>query len=596
MSSHQSLARALADLAPNSEQSIAAHEKGHCVVLAGPGSGKTKTLTTAIARALIEDVPEPRGVACITYNNECAGELEERLAKLEITSSDRCFIGTVHSFALTQVISPYARCIEGLLPNDYRVATRAQCRAVVEVAYAEVFGGPDDPHARWRFAEEKRRRDVDRSLPAWRDENPELADFVDVYEAELRREGLIDFDDMPLIAFRMIRENQWIRDALRARYPVLFVDEYQDLGHALHELVLLLCFHAGIRLFAVGDADQSIYSFTGANPQLLLELTARPDVRTVRLRFNYRSGAKIIRASLGALGEERDYRGVDGAPEGDLRFRSVPGGLDQQAQLIAKEIVPELLAEGVPPEQIAVLYRAAWLGDKVAQALEEAEIPFIRTDANALIKRNSRFARFIEACAQWVTGGWREADPRYDWLLREACRLVYGGRFSDSEEQEISRSFIAFLRSSIDGTDSTHGWLLRFHAELASHWMQLCRNVQQEWDECLDLAKRMDPKTGSDVPLNILSGRIEGCGRVTLSSLHSAKGREFDAVVLFGMNDGDLPNWRDKQTPRAMREARRLFYVGVTRPRRILSVVYQKKNHSPWLVELYERSRPADEV
>ena len=164
--------------------------------------------------------------------------------------------------------------------------------------------------ARCSWAAEKRRRDVDRALPTWRTQNPELADFIEAYEAELRRKGLIDFDDMPLLAFKMIKDHGWIRDALRARFPILFVDEYQDLGHALHELVLLLCFQSGIRLFAVGDADQSIYGFIGANPELLRDLTARSDVTTLRLRFNYRSGAKIIRASLGALGEERDYRGV----------------------------------------------------------------------------------------------------------------------------------------------------------------------------------------------------------------------------------------------------------------------------------------------
>ena len=95
------------ELKKNPEQLAAVQEKGHCIVVAGPGSGKTKTLTVAMARALMEDVIDPRGVACITYNNECAIELETRLTKFGISSSDRNFIGTVHSFALTQVIAPY---------------------------------------------------------------------------------------------------------------------------------------------------------------------------------------------------------------------------------------------------------------------------------------------------------------------------------------------------------------------------------------------------------------------------------------------------------------------------------------------------------
>ncbi|QHC37460.1 ATP-dependent helicase [Komagataeibacter xylinus] len=591
MSNRKALAEALAELDRNLEQGVAVRERGHCIVLAGPGSGKTKTLTTAMARALIQDVVDPRGVACITYNNECAIELEIRLARLGIHASERSFIGTVHSFALTQVITPYARCIPGLLPAEFRVADTVERRAAVEIAYRSVFGEDQfNPHDRWKFAEEKRRRNVDRALPDWRGQNPELAQFIEAYETELRNRGLIDFDDMPLIAFRMIQSHAWIRDALRARFPVLFVDEYQDLGHALHELVLLLCFEGGMRLFAVGDADQSIYGFTGANPELLQSLLARPDVREVRLRFNYRSGAKIIRASLGALGEERDYRGLDDAPEGDLAFWTVKGGHDAQAGAIAASVLPKLL-ERYPHEEVAILYRAAWLGDKVAAALDEQAIPYVRTDGNALIKRSSRLARFVESCASWVTGGWHEADPPYARLLGQALALVFDGRVSDAEEQTVSRQLIAFLRSGIGASDSAHVWLQRFSCELLAPWRKVARNPQQEWEVLADLISRTNPTQDKDMPLNVFAGRIEGSGRVSLSTLHSAKGREFDAVILFGMNAGDIPSNRDKKSPGSLREARRLFYVGVTRPRKELAIVFQERNYSPWVAELSRRGK-----
>lgn len=591
VSNHLALTRALTELARNQEQWDAARELGHCVVLAGPGSGKTKTLTTAMARALMDDVLDPRGVACITYNNECAAELETRLAKFGIRSADRNFIGTVHSFALTQIISPYARCIDGLLPPNFGVATYQQTRAAVEVAHKMVFNDEDDPHVRWRFAEEKRRRDVDRSLPSWRGLNPELANFIEAYEAVLRGGGLIDFDDMPLIAFRVIKDHQWIRDALRARFPVLFVDEYQDLGHALHELVLLLCFDGGIRLFAVGDGDQSIYGFTGANPELLQSLTLRADVRTIRLRFNYRSGSKIIRASLGALGEERDYRGIDGAPDGNLNFYAVKGDHSAQAQYIATVIVPALYNSGITFDQIAILYRAAWLGDKVAEALGDCDLAFVRTDSNALIKRNSPLARFLEDCASWVTGGWAKADPAYSRLLRQALRIVYGGRYSAEEEQALSLQLIGFLRSGIDGGETANTWLARLNNDLITPWKAVARNSHQEWDVCFELLIRTNPAEGKDIDLNVFCGRLEGTGRITLSTLHSAKGREFDAVILFGINDTDIPSARDKQSARSLREARRLFYVGVTRPRKELCLVYRENHHSPWVAELYNRSQ-----
>lgn len=591
MPNHEALVRALDNLRRNPEQLEAAHTTGNCVVLAGPGSGKTKTLTTAMARTLVQDIAEPRGVACITYNNECSIELEDRLARIGIESGGRVFIGTVHGFALSQVLAPYARCVPEVLPTGFRVASTQEMRSAVEFAHEEVFGSWGDPHSRWGFAAEKRRRDVDRRLPAWRDRNPELADFIEAYESRLRALGLIDFDDMPLLAYRMIRDYAWIRTAMRARFPVLFVDEYQDLGHALHELVLLLCFDAGVRLFAVGDVDQSIYGFTGANPELLDGLTQRPDVRTVRLRFNYRSGARIIRASLGALGEERDYCGIDGAPDGELSFWPVTFGHSQQAQHIVDTIVPALTAKGFAPDQIAVLYRTAALGDTVAASMESAGVPMVRADKNALVKRSSRLARFVEACADWVTGGWSEANPPYNRLLRLAMSLVYTGQVNEAQEQAISAQLIAFLRMGINANETTNEWLRRLCRELVGPWRAVSTNEHQEWEVCSEMVVKTDPGQGRDMPLNVFSGRIEGSGRITLSTLHSAKGREFGAVVMFGINRGDMPSRFDRRTERTLREARRLFYVGVTRARREVCLVYQEAHHSPWVAELYNRSQ-----
>jgi DNA helicase II / ATP-dependent DNA helicase PcrA len=100
-----------------------------------------------------------------------------------------------------------------------------------------------------------------------------------------------------------------------------------------------------------------------------------------------------------------------------------------------------------------------------------------------------------------------------------------------------------------------------------------------------------DPAQDLDIPLAHFAGRIEGTGRINLTTLHSAKGREFDAVVMYGINSNEFPSYRDRKSPSALRDARRSFYVGVTRPRKELSLVYQEHHHSPWLVELFERSQ-----
>ena len=126
MSDKTSYLLAAQSLRTNAGQWAAYESLGHCVVLAGPGSGKTKTLTIKMARLLAEDVAEPRGVACITFNNECARELESRLSDLGVEPGRRIFIGTVHSFSLTQIILPYARVARLGLPDDFHVATKSE--------------------------------------------------------------------------------------------------------------------------------------------------------------------------------------------------------------------------------------------------------------------------------------------------------------------------------------------------------------------------------------------------------------------------------------------------------------------------------------
>lgn len=589
MSNHSTLQQALSELEKNKEQFEAVQCKSHCVVLAGPGSGKTKTLTTAIARTLYEDVIAPRAIACITYNNECAIELETRLSKLGVETTGTNFIGTVHSFALTQIIMPYSRCVSIEIPEDFKIANSNECRIAIENAYKTIYNDSGNPHDKWKFAEEKRRREVDRTLPNWKSNNRELAEFIEEYEKELRKLDLIDFDDMPIIAFKMIKENSWIRGALEARFPILFVDEYQDLGYALHELVLLLCFNGKIRLFAVGDADQSIYGFTGANPELLESLAQRADVQSIQLQFNYRSGTKIVKASASALNEDRNYHSPVGTPEGEIIFNPVNGDLDEQAYFIVNDLLAELNSKGYTNENIAILYRAAWLGNKLVEALEDNHIPYHRTDGLSLIKRSSKFARFIEDCAKWVSEGWKVAEPTFSKLHKQALNLVYSNQYTQNEEQTLRIQLINFLQKSITVEETTNEWLLRFQLELIIPWKIVCRNNFQEWDICSELIDKTSPASNKDITLDLFAGKTEGSGRINLTTFHSSKGREFDAVILFGVNNDVIPSWRDKQTPKGLKEARRLFYVAVTRPKSLLHLVFQEKNHSAFLVDFYKK-------
>ena len=311
--------------------------------------------------------------------------------------------------------------------------------------------------------------------------------------------------------------------------------------------------------------DQSSYGFNGSNPALLEGLSKRPTSGASWLRFNYRSGAKIIRASLGALGEDRDYRGLDDVPEGELTFWKVRGDLDLQAAAIAATVLPNLLARH-SPEEVAILYRAAWLGDKVAGARRQ-EIPI----SAPTITLWSSGIRLLRASWRGAPSGRLAARakptrPSRACFAKRWCS-VYGRWARVAQEQALSLQLIAFLRSSIDLGETAHVWLTRLYRDLVQPWRAMSRNPQQDWDACLDLVAKTNPAKGKDMPLSTFAGRVEGSGRLNLcSTFHSAKGREFDAVILFGMNSGDIPSKRDRASAASLREVRRLFYVGVTPP------------------------------
>lgn len=582
--------RAAKDLRLNDKQWQAYESAGHCVLLAGPGSGKTKTLTIKLARIFSEDVEDPRGIACITYNNECARELETRLDAFGIATGGRVFIGTVHSFSLTQVLLPYAKAAGLGLPDNFAVATRRQARLALETAHAKVIRGAENPQT-WEFRlGGHRRRFLNRNVEAWKTLDPQLTKLVEAYEAELRKMGVIDFDDMPLLALRALTEHTWLRKAISAKYPILVVDEYQDLGRALHAMVMGLCFGAGIRLFAVGDIDQSIYGFTGANPELLHKLSERDDVETVRLGLNYRCGSQIVTASEYVLGEKRGYRAPEGAHEGTIYFHPRNGGYAGQARYLFEQLIPEIRARrpDLNLGEIAVLYPAAFIGDEVASAAADNGYAVIRTDGNALYPRGSRLMRWLEQCAMWCCGGWRSGQPKVSQVIAEGGRLfreVLGG---EEDRMEFQRLLIATLWDRRDETIGLHDWLIDMRDEIIRPNVARSRSLADELEILNTFVGRLGHKGDvEDFPLGEFAGIGTGLDRINLSTLHSAKGREFDVVILFGIEEGRLP--RNNASEADVREARRLFYVGFTRARYEIHLTYAQSNPSRFVTEVKNR-------
>ena len=554
----------------NRGQRAAYESTGNCVVLAGPGSGKTKTLTIKMARMLNEDIRSPRGVACLTFNNECVRELRRRLEKLGVEERHNVFVGTVHSFCLNHVLLPFARLAGLTLPEPLAVADSNKQDELLTQALLK-----RGIHRRVSYAradmDSYRRTHLDRAHTSWQDD-PRMAALIETYEEMLRAEGFIDFDDMALFGLRLIEEHVWVRRILYSRFPILIVDEYQDLGAPLHRIVLQLCFNAGARLFAVGDPAQSVYGFAGAKPELLLELPRREDVQTVELDLNYRCGRSIVSGSLTVLGEDHDYRAA-GEHEGIINFHECTGGLDDQARYVCESVIPAALAgaKGRTLGDVAVLYNDYRDAAAITTAVKRANFKYVGGDKQVRY-RSTPLTRWLEDCAAWCAGGWQDGIPRISSLIRYWLFLHRESQVH-IDERVARRKLVDFLMAHRRPEMPLREWfgdlmLAGLSEVVGSHLILRDEATSlREIGEAIADADRL-----GEYDLTAFGGLRGSKEHLNLVTLHSSKGLEFDVVVMMGMDQGRIP--RADATPGNRLQSRRLFYVGLTRAKREVHIIY----------------------
>jgi DNA helicase-2/ATP-dependent DNA helicase PcrA len=590
--------KASEELRDNPGQWAAYESVGHCVVLAGPGSGKTKTLTIKLARMLAEDVKAPRGIACITYSNECARELRRRLQDLGVEENDRVFIGTIHSFSLKNVLAPFASTAGIKITQPIKVATQAEQRKAFEGAVTRVLGESANAHQFKVPIDAYRRTHLDRSAADW-NEHADFAAVITDYEMRLRSAGLIDFDDMMLIGLALVESHEWVRRALAAKFPILAVDEYQDLGVPLHRMVMSLCFRATVRLFAVGDADQSIYGFTGAKPELLRQLSERKDVTAVTLPFNYRSAPEIVAAAEAALGEQRGYSATTDS-KGIVDIHYFENGLQEQANAIIEELIPAALERDKKRKlgDVAVIYTDLYDGNLVSGFATEAGLEFVRIDSGAPIPATP-LIRWLQDCAVWCAGGWQRAQPKLRGLISSWFR------FNPSIDRTldlrlIQSGLVRYLFANRDPDKPLRIWLEGLAQELLRPAFDREGTLREEEKNVTALLGLTDKgKELENATIATFSGKGGSPNHLNLITFHSAKGLEYDVVFLLGMDQGRLPSWRDNTTEK-IAEARRRFYVGVTRAKREVHLTYSgftenqngyrfNNGPSPLLIELQKR-------
>jgi DNA helicase II / ATP-dependent DNA helicase PcrA len=560
------LASAIAELRENERQWEAFTTIGDCAVLAPPGSGKTKLLTTRLAYDLVsEAIPPPQGAACITMTNEAAGELRRRFAALGVLARPNVTVGTVHAFALSSIVGPYARATGRPELADARLASNGEKDAAFQRAFAAVLDAGDNRITAHATMEKVRR------LADYSGDNllggPDIARLARRYESELQKVGTYDFNDLMRHAVEMVQEHEWLRRMLIATYPHLYVDEYQDLPPTLDALVRALAFDQTVdaTLFAVGDPDQAINGFMGTRPELLVELAALPGVTRVDLELNYRCGQDIVQASLRALGQERNVRGVNDG--GDIVIEAAADGPDAQRER-AVALVRDALDEGVPYEQITVLAQATEERDLIVDALRANEIPvFARSDRDY---GATPVTMAIETLALYAATDPPPAEDLADLLDTWQTVLL----------ESIDHSAITAIVDLITTTsaDSAAGEFVQALTKLGLQELVEDPGSSQDGRQLERMRVALAPggELGA-LTVKDLADRARAKGRVMAATIHGIKGLEFDVVIVCDCEEGRMPHWgsiKGADPKTAIAGDNRKFYVSLTRARHRVHLVW----------------------
>ncbi|MCD0483437.1 ATP-dependent helicase [Streptacidiphilus sp. ASG 303] len=572
----------------NPAQRMAAMHNGDLVVRAGPGSGKTRTLVARVGYLLESEISRYRGVAALTYTRHAAQEIVDRLDRLSVRPGRRLTAGTVHSWCLSAVLRPYSYLVGLPSPDESKLVDDKSGEWITLLQRCfDVAGALENPRYEKAAITRLRRRIAAGYEVQADDPMTQAAILVD---RELERRGWIDFDAMVSRSLKIINENPKIARLIVSRYPSLVVDEYQDLGPVLHRLVVTLRDEFDIQVSAFGDVDQAVMGFTGAEPEFLNELSSKDKFETISLPLNYRSGQAIISASQAVLNESRPYQATpDREDLGSIELAYVEdGGLWDHSNAVM-EYIDEFLASGFPCHQIAVLYpRKGPLLDALLYAFKQSSHAYVHEGDESLPR--SDLTDFIRTCAARTFSGFqpigslaekdasdvatlRGISRRYAELRRKSGLVELESRACDALIAEVC------VAASWGSSGDLLSWL-SFMVETLE--LKAVANASNRIGDSEDLKLFLDRCEELEITFEDMSSAAIRAGKVTLTTYHSAKGREWDVVILPGLVEGVMPGWRWNQrmkrfvepSGRQLSQDRMAFYVGLTRARSSAVLVF----------------------
>ena len=609
--------------------------EGPLLIMAGAGSGKTRVLTHRIAYLIDEKMVNPWNILAITFTNKAAREMRERAEKLKTEAQD-CLIATFHSMCVRILRREadhigYNRNFTIVDPGEQRTLMKrilknlnldpkkwnerailgtisnAKNDLIDEVAYANLAG------------------DMYTVI---------VAKCYTAYQKELRQSEAMDFDDLIMLILRLFDQNPDVLTYYQQRYQYIHVDEYQDTNHAQYQLVKLLASRFK-NICVVGDADQSIYGWRGADMQNILDFEKDyPEAKVVLLEENYRSTKTILQAANEVIRNNRNRRpknlwtqNEDG--EEIVYYRAND---EQDEALFVARTIDQLSREGYSHKDFAVLYRTNAQSRTVEEALLKSNIPYTMVGGTKFYSRKE--IRDVISYLNLIANP--SDNISYERVVNEPKRGVGPGtvdkirNFASSQEISLLDASANILLSPVKGkaaqavydfanmlldlrerlddytvTDLVEAVLEKtgYAASLAAQATLESQARIENIEEFLSVTKNFDesPDNPSDESgldklsrflndLALIADTDDGdteSSEVTLMTLHAAKGLEFPVVFLIGMEENVFPLSRASEDEDELEEERRLAYVGITRAEKILyltnansRMLYGKTNYN----------------
>ena len=548
------------------------HTGAHLIINAGPGTGKTLTLTHKIAREIEADNIRPDQILALTFTNKAAKEMKERVSRLLPGITEKgVTIGTFHGFSLNILREEGSRI--GLAP-DFSVCSEGDSLLIMD-SIANETG------AKRQIISKFKRLLPDLKFMAAMSGEPD-EEFMDIlplfdkYMKRLKYHNMLDFDDLEVEVLRLFSGHPDISLKYAERFKRIFVDEYQDTNH-IQSLILKHLVKTGINLiYAIGDPDQAVYGFRGADVDNFYRFSGDfPGAREISLSTNYRSTDNILEAAAGILEKENPLDGTSG--RGDFIRVSNCRTASEEAEMVVEQIERILggtsyfsldsgrVASHEDGEadtgfgDIAVLFRTNSQGDALSEALSRAGIPFVRSGERSLAEQYPAdvIMRYLQA----------QFFPDNSYYADRYRELLAGYNIEADTDSKILPADADFVQV-IDHAVSTHNFdLSSDETERVINRLKESAAESTGSSSCADL---ISLERGID------NTALRG-DRVALMSIHAAKGLEWPVVFITGCEDSIIPLkiFGDSDDS----EEKRLFYVGITRAKNRLILSHSKSRN-----------------